>query len=139
MIGKTDDELKGLVPGGPEVAVMKREVVESGQAKRQEIRYDSPSCGTSWYLATCEPLKNKGGTTVGVMNVLVDITEEAATRERMTKLREEIAVREATEKELRRTIKLADEAIAAKNNFLAVMSHEIRTPLNGVLGMAQGK
>ena len=74
---------------------------------------------------------------MGVINVRVDITEETATRERMTKLREEIAVREATEKELRRTIKLADEALAAKNNFLAVMSHEIRTPLNGVLGMVQ--
>lgn len=29
----------------------------------------------------------------------------------------------------------ADEAMEAKNRFLAVMSHEIRTPLNGVLGM----
>lgn len=29
----------------------------------------------------------------------------------------------------------ADEAMEAKNRFLAVMSHEIRTPLNGVFGM----
>ena len=31
----------------------------------------------------------------------------------------------------------ADQANAAKSQFLATMSHEVRTPLNGVLGMAQ--
>ncbi len=29
----------------------------------------------------------------------------------------------------------AEEAVAAKGNFLATMSHEIRTPMNGVIGM----
>ncbi|MCB0762829.1 MAG: response regulator, partial [Flavobacteriales bacterium] len=31
----------------------------------------------------------------------------------------------------------AEQAAAAKSEFLAIMSHEIRTPLNGVLGMTQ--
>lgn len=31
---------------------------------------------------------------------------------------------------------MAEEAAAAKSQFLAVMSHEIRTPMNGLLGMA---
>jgi signal transduction histidine kinase len=32
---------------------------------------------------------------------------------------------------------IEEEAIRAKNMFLAIMSHEIRTPLNGLLGMSE--
>ncbi|MFN7921781.1 MAG: ATP-binding protein [Bryobacteraceae bacterium] len=38
---------------------------------------------------------------------------------------------------LRRARKIADEASAAKSEFLAKMSHEIRTPLGGVIGMLE--
>lgn len=38
---------------------------------------------------------------------------------------------------LRATVKVAEEASAAKTQFLSSMSHDIRTPLNAVLGMTE--
>ena len=38
---------------------------------------------------------------------------------------------------LRSTVKVAEEASAAKTQFLSSMSHDIRTPLNAVLGMTE--
>ena len=37
---------------------------------------------------------------------------------------------------LKDAVKVAEDAVSAKSQFLATMSHEIRTPMNGVIGMA---
>lgn len=44
---------------------------------------------------------------------------------------------ETKNNELARQKKIADRAVAAKENFLANMSHEIRTPLNAVIGFTE--
>jgi signal transduction histidine kinase/HPt (histidine-containing phosphotransfer) domain-containing protein len=52
-------------------------------------------------------------------------------------LEKEIAVRRATESELRDATAAAQSANAAKTGFVAMVTHELRTPLNGILGYAQ--
>lgn len=43
---------------------------------------------------------------------------------------------EQYKEELRRTVREAEKASAAKSSFLQRMSHDIRTPINGIKGMA---
>jgi len=62
---------------------------------------------------------------------------EQRVAERTAALEVEIAERQRQEKALRQARDLADQANAAKSEFLARMSHEIRTPLYSVLGLAQ--
>ena len=78
-----------------------------------------------------------------VMGVYVALIARTAERRRMN-MREAMrtardAVRQLEEQsaELRDARSRAEEASAAKSEFLAHMSHEMRTPLHGVIGMLQ--
>jgi signal transduction histidine kinase len=52
-------------------------------------------------------------------------------------LAQEVAVRTATEADLRRAKDIAEQDSQAKTRFVTMVTHELRTPLNGILGYTQ--
>jgi PAS domain S-box-containing protein len=72
-----------------------------------------------WLDATIVPLIGVDGAIQQYIGICTDITE-----------------RKSIEASLVSAKAAAEQANAAKSQFLAIMSHEIRTPMNGVLGMA---
>ncbi|KAL9233953.1 hypothetical protein vseg_008884 [Gypsophila vaccaria] len=134
IIGKTDTEIFSGA-GVKESLDFKREVLERGLPGKREITFETELFGSKTFLIYVEPVLNKAGETIGVNYIGMDITDQVRKRERMAKLREEIAVQRAMETELNKTIHITEETMRAKQ-MLATMSHEIRSPLTGVVGMA---
>jgi PAS domain S-box-containing protein len=73
--------------------------------------------GTRWLWENGTCVRNDAGEPYWLDGVILDITERRQMEE---------ALREAKEK--------AEQAAAARANFVANMSHEIRTPMNAILG-----
>src|SRR6185312_497341 len=75
-----------------------------------------------WVEMRCRPLEPSAltGSGSGVVAVMRDITERKLQQEAL---------------DLARTA--AEQADAAKSNFLATMSHELRTPLNAIIGFSE--
>ena len=109
-IGKTDDDL--LPPGeGWQLTSLKRQVLESGVGRREEITVTLPAGARSYDLMV-EPRFDTGGAIIGVAGVAVDITE-----------------RKRTEQLLRDSETRLREADRHKDEFLAMLAHELRNPL----------
>nr|XP_043627507.1 histidine kinase 5 [Erigeron canadensis] len=135
IIGKTDTEIfKG--GGVKESQDFKREVLEKGLPGKREITFETELFGAKTFLIYVEPVFSKEGEAIGVNYMGMEITDQVRKREKMAKLREEIAVQKARETELNKTIHITEETMRAKQ-MLATMSHEIRSPLSGVVSMAE--
>ncbi|XP_076938520.1 histidine kinase 5-like isoform X2 [Bidens hawaiensis] len=135
IIGKTDVEIfKG--GGVKESQDFKREVLERGLPAKREITFETELFGAKTFLIYVEPVFSKDGEKIGVNYMGMELTDQVKKREKMAKLREEIAVQKAKETELNKTIHITEETMRAKQ-MLATMSHEIRSPLSGVVSMAE--
>ncbi|XP_068649361.1 histidine kinase 5-like [Aristolochia californica] len=135
IIGRTDVEIFSGA-GVKESQDFKKEVMERGLPAKREITFETELFGSKTFLIYVEPVFSKTGDTIGVNYMGMDVTDQVIRREKMAKLREEIAVQRAKEKELNKTIHITEETMRAKQ-MLATMSHEIRSPLTGVVGMAE--
>jgi signal transduction histidine kinase len=70
-----------------------------------------------WYNT---PICDRSGTVTGVASLALDVTE-----------------RQRTQRDLQRALIAAEQANAAKSDFLARLSHEFRTPLNAIIGFSE--
>ncbi|KAK4482074.1 hypothetical protein RD792_011572 [Penstemon davidsonii] len=135
IIGKTDVEIF-TGSGVKESQDFKKEVMDRGLPSKREITFETELFGSKTFLIYAEPVFSKAGETIGVNYMGMEITDQVRKREKMAKLREEIAVQKAKETELNKTIHITEETMRAKQ-MLATMSHEIRSPLTGVVSMAE--
>jgi PAS domain S-box-containing protein len=74
ILGRTDAE---MLPSDRAAAVvaMKREVIESGEAKRVEVPVEDAT-GVRWHDLHIEPLRNEAGEVIGLTCASVDVTEQ---------------------------------------------------------------
>ncbi|XP_062098016.1 histidine kinase 5 [Humulus lupulus] len=135
IIGKTDVEIF-TGAGVKESQDFKREVLEKKLPAKREITFETELFGSKTFLIYVEPVFSKSGETIGINYMGMDVTDQVRKREKMAKVREELAVQKAKETELNKTIHITEETMRAKQ-MLATMSHEIRSPLSGVVSMAE--
>lgn len=103
IIGRTDVEIF-TGSGVRESQDFKKEVLERGLPAKREITFGTPLFGSKTFLIYVEPVFSKAGETIGVNYMGMDVTDQVKKREKMAKLREEIAVQKAMETELNKTI-----------------------------------
>ena len=114
MIGRRQSE---LFPDGPnrEMEVLKTSVFTTGLSARREVAVVVG--GHTYYRdLRVEPLHDRTGAISGIICVSIDVTESRHLKE-----------------ELRRSVAVAERAVATKSRFLAAASHDLRQPFQAML------
>lgn len=75
VIGKTDYEILSG-EGIEEMNSVKREVMATGIATKREFAFNTPMFGAKTFVTYIEPVFSKGGETIGVNYVAMDITDQ---------------------------------------------------------------
>jgi len=110
-------------------------ILNSGHHDKEFWRsmYQTITKGQVWHDEICN--RSKRGDLYWVDTTIVMIKDADDKPQSFIAIRTDITQRKLQEKALIQSKKEAEDAFAAKGEFLASMSHEIRTPMNGVLGM----
>jgi PAS domain S-box-containing protein len=101
VIGKTDSELMGPAYA-KELEAIKRRVIETRQAARQEVAAAAPDGKPEFYDLWIEPLTNDSGHIVGITCAAADITERKRVEEELRVL---VSEKEALLKEVHHRVK----------------------------------
>ncbi|RYZ02238.1 MAG: response regulator [Myxococcales bacterium] len=112
-VGKTGFELPGY-QNALSVHQQDDVVLRSGAAQHYELeRRDGPDGHEAWDLVTRLPLNDAGGNIVGIIGIFRDVTAQKRSEQRIV------------------------EAVARRDQFLAMLSHELRNPLGAMVTAAQ--
>lgn len=120
--GKNDPKLKDLVSAIDEPQRTEfQEAIGALRDSLREINMEVPvNGGKAWMMIRAEKQRGRLSRGEVITGTLMDITE-----------------RKTFEKELVASKLLAEQALAAKSDFLSNMSHEIRTPMNAIVGLTE--
>lgn len=87
------------------------------------------------------PYRNDGGTVVGILHLVEDVTEAGVVEQRLSQQRNELRLLQEQIARRNAELVVANEqlvrAMKAREEFLATMTHELRTPLTTVLGLSE--
>jgi PAS domain S-box-containing protein len=145
-VGRSVSELEGLSTDDvypQSIAARYREsdaeIVRTGMPILGIVERDTAADGSEvWTQKDKVPFHDEAGAVVGIVIMMIDITErkrdQDALRELNTQLEQRVRLRTA---ELNLARDDAENANQAKSEFLATMSHEIRTPMSGLLGLLE--